>query len=57
MTPPGAELIERLRAALADDLDAPTALAAVDQWAGADGEQAGGAVVKDAVDALLGVQI
>jgi L-cysteine:1D-myo-inositol 2-amino-2-deoxy-alpha-D-glucopyranoside ligase len=56
-TAPAAELVDRLRAALADDLDAPAALAAMDQWAGSDGEHADGAVVRDAVDALLGVDL
>lgn len=58
------ELVEEIRAALAADLDAPRALAAVDAWAAgvlgaADtGDQpGGGAVVRDAVDALLGVAL
>lgn len=50
-------VIAAVRAALARDLDAPTALAAVDAWAGASGPVAGaGAGVADAVDALLGVR-
>jgi len=67
------ELVEEVRTALADDLDAPRALAAVDAWAagvlhrdGAGGRDAddavadapgGGALVRDAVDALLGVAL
>ncbi len=59
-------LIAELRAALADDLDAPGALAAVDAWAhsarAADGGAAAGsdldaALVGDAVNALLGVEL
>ncbi|MCU1515914.1 MAG: cysteine--D-myo-inosityl 2-amino-2-deoxy-alpha-D-glucopyranoside ligase [Pseudarthrobacter sp.] len=54
-------LIAQMRAALAADLDAPLALAAVDRWAaGANSAAAAGsahdqALVGDAVDALLGV--
>ncbi|GMA31104.1 L-cysteine:1D-myo-inositol 2-amino-2-deoxy-alpha-D-glucopyranoside ligase [Litorihabitans aurantiacus] len=49
-------VVTRIRAALADDLDAPTALAELDAWAAsAPGE--GGALVRDAVDALLGVAL
>jgi L-cysteine:1D-myo-inositol 2-amino-2-deoxy-alpha-D-glucopyranoside ligase len=47
-----------MRACLADDLDSPGALAAVDTWATnvAAGEPASDLVVR-AVDALLGVQL
>lgn len=49
-------LVEQLREALANDLDAPAALAAVDAWAAADGEDGEApAVARTAVDALLGV--
>ena len=54
--------IAAVRAALADDLDAPTALAAVDAWAGAsvaidsDDTDAPSSVAR-AVDALLGVRL
>ncbi|MCQ4041678.1 cysteine--1-D-myo-inosityl 2-amino-2-deoxy-alpha-D-glucopyranoside ligase [Streptantibioticus rubrisoli] len=55
-------LVEEIRAALADDLDAPAALTAVDRWAAA--QQAGGGtdtsapgLVSRAVDALLGVAL
>ncbi|MCI0383902.1 cysteine--1-D-myo-inosityl 2-amino-2-deoxy-alpha-D-glucopyranoside ligase [Streptomyces sp. CNQ085] len=60
---PSAEaLVEEIRAALANDLDAPAALAAVDRWAEhqeADGGTDTGApgLVSRAVDALLGVAL
>ncbi|MCM2578259.1 cysteine--1-D-myo-inosityl 2-amino-2-deoxy-alpha-D-glucopyranoside ligase [Streptomyces meridianus] len=60
--PPADALVEEIRAALAHDLDAPAALAAVDRWA-ADQESAGGrdesapGLVSRAVDALLGVAL
>ena len=55
-------VLAEVRAALADDLDAPAALAAVDAWAGAslaiDGDDADApALVARAVDALLGVRL
>jgi L-cysteine:1D-myo-inositol 2-amino-2-deoxy-alpha-D-glucopyranoside ligase len=60
---PAAEpVLEQVRVALADDLDAPSALAAVDRWAdtqltrGGDAEGAPG-VVSRAIDALLGVRL
>ncbi|NGO67818.1 cysteine--1-D-myo-inosityl 2-amino-2-deoxy-alpha-D-glucopyranoside ligase [Streptomyces boncukensis] len=60
---PAAEaVLEEVRAALADDLDAPAALAAVDRWADAQ-RQSGGAdegapgLVSRTVDALLGVAL
>ncbi|GAB2794059.1 cysteine--1-D-myo-inosityl 2-amino-2-deoxy-alpha-D-glucopyranoside ligase [Streptomyces daliensis] len=60
---PSAEaLVEEIREALADDLDAPRALAAVDRWArtqetdGGSDEGAPG-LVSRAVDALLGVAL
>ena len=57
-TASGEELVGRLREVLADDLDAPTALSIVDAWAADEGTDAsGGATVKNAVDALLGVQL
>ncbi|MEE1929187.1 cysteine--1-D-myo-inosityl 2-amino-2-deoxy-alpha-D-glucopyranoside ligase [Streptomyces sp. TRM 70351] len=60
--PPADTLVEEIRAALADDLDAPAALAAVDRWARAQQETGGtdeGApgLVSRAVDALLGVAL
>ncbi|MFC7217907.1 cysteine--1-D-myo-inosityl 2-amino-2-deoxy-alpha-D-glucopyranoside ligase [Streptomyces polyrhachis] len=60
---PAAEAtVEALRAALADDLDAPAALAAVDRWAALQRTEGGtdqGApgVISRAVDALLGVAL
>lgn len=59
---PADRLIDRLRSALADDLDAPEALGAVDEWAESAlggptqrGEHANLAV--EAVDALLGITL
>ncbi len=60
--PDGAALLAGLRQRLADDLDTPAALALVDSWAEAalagegDDPQAP-ALVRDAVDALLGVRL
>jgi L-cysteine:1D-myo-inositol 2-amino-2-deoxy-alpha-D-glucopyranoside ligase len=56
------EVVIQMRAALAGDLDAPTALAAVDAWAGAstaiDGDDAEApALVARACDSLLGIQL
>ncbi|MFD1831571.1 MULTISPECIES: cysteine--1-D-myo-inosityl 2-amino-2-deoxy-alpha-D-glucopyranoside ligase [Streptomyces] len=60
--PPADELVEEIREALADDLDAPAALAAVDRWA--EHQRTGGGtdtgapgLVSRAVDALLGVAL
>lgn len=59
--PDGGDLVSRLRRYLADDLDTPKALAAVDGWVD-DAEQFGGRdtsapkLVGAAVDALLGVR-
>lgn len=54
------ELVAQVRAALADDLDTPRALAAIDDWAaghrGEDQAEAGELVVA-ALDALLGVRL
>jgi L-cysteine:1D-myo-inositol 2-amino-2-deoxy-alpha-D-glucopyranoside ligase len=56
--PPGQELLAAVRAALADDLDTPRALAAIDAWCAADGDDAAApALVRDVVDALLGVTL
>jgi L-cysteine:1D-myo-inositol 2-amino-2-deoxy-alpha-D-glucopyranoside ligase len=52
-----------MREALAADLNAPAAVAAVSRWArnandaGAAASPADAALVKDAVDALLGIQL
>ncbi len=60
--PDGINLLARLRTCLAEDLDAPMALAAIDAWA--DGALAGDtadpeapALVRAAVDALLGIAL
>jgi L-cysteine:1D-myo-inositol 2-amino-2-deoxy-alpha-D-glucopyranoside ligase len=56
--PSGEALVAELRAALSADLDTPAALAVVDAWAAADGEDASApALARDAVDALLGVSL
>ncbi|CAN5524937.1 cysteine--1-D-myo-inosityl 2-amino-2-deoxy-alpha-D-glucopyranoside ligase [soil metagenome] len=60
--PDAADVVARLRTYLADDLDTPKALAAVDGWA-TDALQYGGndaqapTLVASAVDALLGVRL
>jgi L-cysteine:1D-myo-inositol 2-amino-2-deoxy-alpha-D-glucopyranoside ligase len=58
--PAGAEVLDAVRGRLADDLDAPGALAVVDAWADAvldgRGAQAPG-LVREAADALLGVAL
>ena len=54
------ETIERIRKSLANDLDTPSALAAVDQWAAlqnGEGEVGGPGAMSRALDALLGVAI
>ena len=52
---------ERIREHLADDLDAPSAVAAVDAWAaglrGGAGDAAGRQALADVLDALLGVRL
>ncbi|SKU09176.1 cysteine--1-D-myo-inosityl 2-amino-2-deoxy-alpha-D-glucopyranoside ligase [Mycobacteroides abscessus subsp. abscessus] len=55
-------MVARVRRYLADDLDTPKALAALDNWvtdalAYGGHDAAAGAQVRDAVDALLGVQL
>ncbi len=55
---PAAELVRQVLAALADDLDAPRALALLDEWARTDGDEpAAGSVVRALVDAALGVAL
>jgi L-cysteine:1D-myo-inositol 2-amino-2-deoxy-alpha-D-glucopyranoside ligase len=59
---PAEALVDEVREALADDLDAPAALAAVDRWAerqNAEGGTDEGApgLVSRTVDALLGVAL
>ena len=56
-TPSAGELVDRLRVAMADDLNAPEALAAIDSWASREGKDEGGAEVSSAIDALLGVHL
>jgi L-cysteine:1D-myo-inositol 2-amino-2-deoxy-alpha-D-glucopyranoside ligase len=60
--PPVDDLVARLRTHLADDLDTPAALAAVDAWVGEaldrhGRDAAAPALARDAVDALLGVAL
>jgi L-cysteine:1D-myo-inositol 2-amino-2-deoxy-alpha-D-glucopyranoside ligase len=59
VAPSGADVLAAIRAALADDLDAPTALAAVDAWCADDSahDPQAGRTVHRAVDALLGVAL
>ncbi|MBB0245440.1 cysteine--1-D-myo-inosityl 2-amino-2-deoxy-alpha-D-glucopyranoside ligase [Streptomyces alkaliphilus] len=59
---PAGEMLEEMRAALADDLDAPRALAAFDRWAERQEREAGGdtgapGIASRAADALLGVAL
>jgi L-cysteine:1D-myo-inositol 2-amino-2-deoxy-alpha-D-glucopyranoside ligase len=56
----GQRVLTAMRERLADDLDAPGAIAVVDEWARAtaSGRQDGsGALVRSAVDALLGIAL
>ncbi|GAA3721281.1 L-cysteine:1D-myo-inositol 2-amino-2-deoxy-alpha-D-glucopyranoside ligase [Spinactinospora alkalitolerans] len=60
--PDAMPLLERVRAALADDLDTATALAEVDAWArtalpAGSGDPAAPALMRDTVDTLLGVRL
>jgi L-cysteine:1D-myo-inositol 2-amino-2-deoxy-alpha-D-glucopyranoside ligase len=60
--PPAGPVLAEVRRALADDLDTPQALRAIDQWAsvalGAGGsDPAAPQLIRDTVDALLGVLI
>ncbi|TYB41462.1 cysteine--1-D-myo-inosityl 2-amino-2-deoxy-alpha-D-glucopyranoside ligase [Actinomadura chibensis] len=56
--PPAEPVAAAVRAGLADDLDAPAALAAVDAWAAADGaDESAPERVGAVVDALLGVAL
>jgi L-cysteine:1D-myo-inositol 2-amino-2-deoxy-alpha-D-glucopyranoside ligase len=57
MHPPAETLIARIRAELAHDLNAPAALAAVDEWCASDGTATDTSVVRDALDALLGIDL
>jgi L-cysteine:1D-myo-inositol 2-amino-2-deoxy-alpha-D-glucopyranoside ligase len=53
---PGA-LVARIRAELANDLNAPGALAAVDEWCASPGSTNSAHAVREALDALLGVAV
>ena len=53
--PPAEPLLARIRAELARDLNAPGALAAVDDWCASSGTAADTTVVRNAMDALLGI--
>jgi L-cysteine:1D-myo-inositol 2-amino-2-deoxy-alpha-D-glucopyranoside ligase len=56
--PSGDALLAAVRSAIADDLDTPTAIAAVDAWCAADGtDTAAPELVRATVDALLGVDL
>lgn len=56
--PAAGPLIEAVRAALREDLNAPTALAAIDQWAAAPGTDASAPQsVSAVIDALLGIRL
>ncbi|WP_062437597.1 cysteine--1-D-myo-inosityl 2-amino-2-deoxy-alpha-D-glucopyranoside ligase [Herbidospora daliensis] len=56
--PSGADVLALVRDRIADDLDAPGALAAIDAWAAAEGDDAGAPeVVRDIADALLGIAL
>lgn len=60
--PPADDLVTALRTHLADDLDTPRALAAVDAWAASALERRGTdgsapALARDAIDALLGIRL
>ncbi len=56
-TPSADELIRRIREALADDLNAPAALAVIDGWASQEGDEGGGAAAARTIDALLGIRV
>ncbi|MGN6132691.1 MAG: cysteine--1-D-myo-inosityl 2-amino-2-deoxy-alpha-D-glucopyranoside ligase [Nocardioidaceae bacterium] len=53
------QLVEAVRTALADDLDAPTALGAVDAWAAESdrGDGSGAATIRALLDARLGLKL
>jgi len=56
--PDGAAVVQALRDALSDDLDAPAALEVIDAWSCADGDDTDAPeLVRAAVDALLGVDL
>jgi L-cysteine:1D-myo-inositol 2-amino-2-deoxy-alpha-D-glucopyranoside ligase len=56
--PSGTALLSAIREALANDLDTPTALALIDAWSETNGDDPEApALVRDAVDALLGINL
>ncbi|GAC1444430.1 MAG: cysteine--1-D-myo-inosityl 2-amino-2-deoxy-alpha-D-glucopyranoside ligase [Mycobacteriales bacterium] len=56
--PAGDALLDAVRRALADDLDTPAALAAVDSWcAGTGSDATAPALARDLADALLGIEL
>jgi L-cysteine:1D-myo-inositol 2-amino-2-deoxy-alpha-D-glucopyranoside ligase len=59
IAPSGDAVLERIRAAMADDLDAPAALAAVDAWAADDSgeDPQANRTIHSALDALLGIAL
>ncbi len=59
LAPSGGEVVQAIRAAMTNDLDAPAALAAIDAWAADDSaaDPQAGRTVRTAVDALLGVAL
>ncbi|MRK01835.1 cysteine--1-D-myo-inosityl 2-amino-2-deoxy-alpha-D-glucopyranoside ligase [Aeromicrobium sp. S22] len=59
VAPSGEAVLAAIRAAMADDLDAPAAIAAVDAWAADDSAEdpQAGRTVRAAIDALLGVAL
>jgi L-cysteine:1D-myo-inositol 2-amino-2-deoxy-alpha-D-glucopyranoside ligase len=56
--PPADALLEQVREALANDLDAQSALTAVDAWAAAEGDDASSpGLMQETIDALLGIAL
>ncbi|GAA0967332.1 cysteine--1-D-myo-inosityl 2-amino-2-deoxy-alpha-D-glucopyranoside ligase [Acrocarpospora macrocephala] len=56
--PDGLTLLDRVRERMADDLDAPGALAAIDEWASNEGTDPDAPnLVRDTADALLGIAL
>ncbi|MCL2581254.1 MAG: cysteine--1-D-myo-inosityl 2-amino-2-deoxy-alpha-D-glucopyranoside ligase [Streptosporangiales bacterium] len=58
--PPARPVLDTVRERLADDLDAPGAVAAIDAWAaaaGAGAPEAEAALIRDTADALLGIAL
>jgi L-cysteine:1D-myo-inositol 2-amino-2-deoxy-alpha-D-glucopyranoside ligase len=64
MAPDGSAVLDQVRDRLADDLDTESAIAAVDRWAASTLQQDAGdtderspKLVRDTVDALLGIEL